>query len=148
VTVNLSKILTRLSSIEEEAAEIRQLLFCPDGIRIVGLNRDDLSFVEYWDGENDPRILFCLPNKAEDSFVDFQIKEAIGLIPPSYCDNKKVEIHTDLELSDFSEGTLVGIKIFDIELKYPSEDLTKHIRGRHDFNNYMSRLKDIQKSTQ
>lgn len=147
MTIHVSKILKSLKEIEEKAAEIRQLLFCPEGVRITAASRDDISFVEYWDGELSPRILFCKEEKIENKIIDHYIKEAIGLIPPSYCQNKTVEIHTDLMLDDFSEGTLIGIKIFNIELKYISEELMEHIRGRHDFNNHMSRVKELQGAT-
>ena len=147
MTIHVNKILKTLKEIEERAAEIRQLLFCPDGVRITAAQRDDVSFIEYWDGELEPRILFCTEEKVDNKIIDLYIKEAIGLIPPSYCENKTVEIHTDLMLDDFSEGTLIGIKIFNIQLEYISQELMEHIRGRHDFNNYLSRVKELQGAT-
>ena len=144
MTIHTNKILDRLKKIEFEAAEIRQLLFCPEGVQITAINREDISYVEYWDGENKPIIMFYSKEKSEAKLIDGYICQATGMIPPSYCGNKKVEIHTDLMLDDFSLGTLAGMQIFDIELKYPSDNLVEHIKGRHDTHNYLSKLKDLQ----
>lgn len=142
--MNANKILDVLNGIEAGVSIVRDLLFSPDGVRITAIRRDGFSYVEYWDGALKPRILFYAEEKVDAEYINYQIKEAIGMIPPSYCGNKEIELHTDLTLDEFTKGVGAGINIFSIKLEDISEDLIRHIRERHDFNDYLSRIKEAQ----
>jgi len=127
-------------------SQVRDLLHCPEGIRIIAVHRDDLSYIEYWDGEQLPRILFLIDRKAKIASIQQLIVEAIGTIPPSACGQKKIELQTDIKEEDYTDGIKIGIDIFEIEIKDIDNNLLKQLRGRHDFNDYMSRIKEAQAS--
>lgn len=123
-------------------SQVRHLLSCPEGVRITAIWREGFSYVEYWDAEMPPRILFYADEKVPEEMLHQYVLEAIGSMPPSYCGTKPIEICTDIET--FSEGINVAVKVFEIKINEVTQQLIKQIRERHDFNNYLSRVREAQ----
>lgn len=142
--MNINRILPLLDNVNKQISQIKDLLTCPEGVRILSIHREDLSYIEYWDGDQFPRILFLIDKKAELKTMQQITTEALSLIPPSYCTTKKIELSTDLRLKDFTSEMSMAIKIFEIELSDIKQETIHLLKERYDFNSYMSRLKDFQ----
>jgi hypothetical protein len=144
VTVNIERITQTLSKIDELVSNVRHLLLCPEGVRITAIHRDNFSYVEYWDGEMPPRIIFYSDKETELLAMHQHVFDLVGAIPPSYCGNKKIELCTDLVQEDLPKGINIAIDIFEIEYKPVTDELIRQIRERHDFNNHLSRIRESQ----
>lgn len=142
MSVNSELIIQILSKMEGMMSQVRHLLSCPEGVRITAIWREDFSYVEYWDSEMPPRILFYADEKVPEEMLHQYVLEAIGSIPPSYCGTKPVEICTDIKT--FSEGINVAVNVFEIKINEVTQQLIKQIRERNDFNNYLSRVREAQ----
>lgn len=139
--MNIEKILPILKQIEDQVSQVRDLLYCPDGIRITVAHRDDLSYVEYWNGDLNPRIIGLVEEKVPDPIIHQWIFEAVSAIPTSVVsENTKVIFHSDLKEEELTDGIKVAIDVFQIKLEEVTDKLLNTIRERHDFNNYMSQL--------
>jgi len=139
--MNVEKILPYLSYIEEAVSLVRGFLYCPDGIRITAIWRDDLSYVEYWDGDVMPRILGLAEEKVDELVLQQWIFDGVGMISPSACGSKRIELHSDIGYDSFCDGIQVAIDVFSIKYESPSDSLIKTIKERNDFNNHLSQLK-------
>lgn len=142
MSLAVDKVLPILQNIEKEISNVRYLLSCPEGVRITAIWRDDFSYVEYWDSDMPPRILFYANEKVQEEIIHQHVFEAVGTIPPSYCGVQKIQIHTDIET--FSEGINVAAKVFTIKFKEITNELINKIRERNDFKYYLSRVEEAQ----
>lgn len=145
--MNMDKVISILGCMESLISEIKNALICPTDVRITAIHREDLSYVEYWDGNQKPRILYCMDEKVSFEIIEHAIVQAINIVPPSYCGSKDIDFHTDLIEKDFSIPIQIGVDIFEMKINEVSDELLNQIRGRHDFNDYMSRVKETQVST-
>lgn len=147
MSVNSDKVNQILNKLEEGISRVRYLLSCPEGIRLVAIWREDFSYVEYWDADMPPRIILSSEKKVEEEIVHQYLFDAVGSLPPSICGtNKTIELYTDIET--FSEGINASVNIFQIEVKEVEEELIEQIRERHDFNDYMSRVREAQRCSE
>jgi hypothetical protein len=141
--MNVNKILKTLDVIQDLVSQTRDLLFCPEGIRILAVWQDDFSYVELWDGEFTPRILFYSDEKVPIEIVNSRIVMAINAIPPFACGVKEVELHTDVPLKELSDGVMIGMEIFDVTIEPIKDQLITQTRARNDFNNYLSEFEKV-----
>ena len=146
MSVNSDKINQILNKIEEGVSRVRYLMSCPDGIRLIAAWREGFSYVEYWDGDMPPRILFYAGEKVEEEMIHQFLFDAVGSIPSFACANKKIELYTDIET--LSEGINAAVNVFEIKVEEVTTQLIEQIRERHDFNNYLSRIREAQARTE
>lgn len=143
--MNQEKILKILNNIQDEVSKIRDLLYCPEGIRITGIHLNDYAYVEFWDEiAPKPFLLLNTKDEIENKIFMHMLKDALRMIPISaaiYSKKIKLEIN-DLEYTEDQDVKDI-IDIFNIEIKKLSNEEILDIRGRNDINNYLSKIKGI-----
>ena len=78
MTIKVDQILSKLERIDGMVAQIRNILSNPDGVRITAAWRDNLSYVEYWDENMPPRILFLMEEKVEEEIMHQYLFDAVS----------------------------------------------------------------------
>lgn len=111
--MNIDKILEKLDSIEESVSQMRDLLFCPEGIRITIWK----GLIEYWDSDHNPNLISTIPKEKE--YLDKTLYSVLSNMSLSDIENNKhKEILSDISLNDIpdflKEAMIeVGINIYN-----------------------------------
>jgi len=147
--MKVDQILKNLNQIEKLVSQTRDLLFSPKGIRITLINREDLSLVEFWQKNLEPKIYgLCSEKSSKEDLLRFAYQAITTMTPSQIADKGPKEIYSDLdpsEIMDSCEALIVamnevGFTIFNkideekdsffikqIEAKYGSFDYNQEL---------------------
>lgn len=147
--MKIDSINKALDGIIKTVNEIKySLLLNPQGIQITVIYQDDLSLVEYWDGNQTAILIGLCPEKIPFNVLTYWLNQALGMIPISSIDKEDAIVQCDLRKEEWPDDIHTALEVLSVTYQdVVDPSYVKLLEEKYAIDDYRKKYSSEQKAS-